>query len=103
MRKAVLGISAAAFIATGFPAGAQDIKIGFGGTFGGPAAVIGNDMRDAFELALDHLGGKMGGRSVSVVYEDDQQIPEVGQQKTVKLIEDDKVNFLTGYIWSNAP
>jgi branched-chain amino acid transport system substrate-binding protein len=102
MRKALLGISAALLIMTGLPASAQEIKIGFIGTFGGPAAVIGNDMRDAFELALDHLDRKMGGRSVSVVYEDDQQKPEIGQQKTVKLIEGDKVNFLTGYIWSNV-
>jgi branched-chain amino acid transport system substrate-binding protein len=36
------------------------------------------------------------------VYEDDQQKPEVGKQKTDKLIESDRVNFLTGYIWSNV-
>jgi branched-chain amino acid transport system substrate-binding protein len=102
MRKALLGISGALLMTTAFPACAQEIKIGFIGTFGGPAAVIGNDMRDAFELALDHLDRKMGGRSVSLVYEDDQQKPEIGQQKTLKLIERDKVNFLTGYIWSNV-
>ena len=28
--------------------------------------------------------------------------PEVGKQKTDKLIESDKVDFLTGYIWSNV-
>ncbi len=102
MRKALLGMSATLLAAIGFPACAQEIKIGLVGTFTGPAAVIGNDMRDAFELALDHLDRKMGGRAVSVVYEDDQQKPEIGQQKTVKLIEGDKVDFLTGYIWSNV-
>jgi len=82
---------------------AQDsAKIGFVGTFSGPAAAIGNDMRDAFELALDHLGRKVGGLPVNVVYEDDQQKPEVGKQKTDKLIGADRVNFLTGYIWSNV-
>jgi branched-chain amino acid transport system substrate-binding protein len=36
------------------PTAAQDgAKIGFVATFSGPAAAIGNDMRDAFELALD--------------------------------------------------
>ena len=85
------------------PAAAQDsAKIGFVATFSGPAAAIGNDMRDAFELALDHLGRKVGGLPVTVVYEDDQQKPEVGKQKTDKLIESDRVNFLTGYIWSNV-
>ena len=39
----------------------KPIKIGFISTFSGPVAVIGNDMRNSFELALDHLGRKMGG------------------------------------------
>ena len=59
-------------------------------------------MRDAFELALDRLGRKVGGLPVNVIYEDDQQKPEVGKQKTDKLIGGDRVNFLTGYIWSNV-
>jgi ABC-type branched-chain amino acid transport systems, periplasmic component len=37
-----------------------------------------------------------------VIYEDDQQKPEVGKQKTEKLIESDKVDFISGYIWSNV-
>jgi branched-chain amino acid transport system substrate-binding protein len=46
------------------PAMAQNktVKIGFVSTFSGPVASIGNDMRNAFELALDHMGRKMGGR-----------------------------------------
>jgi branched-chain amino acid transport system substrate-binding protein len=97
-------ILASAFIASlSAPAAAQtSIKVGFVGTFSGPTAIMGTDMRDAFELALDHLGRKMAGTSVEVIYEDDQQKPEVGKQKTDKLIESDKVNFLTGYIWSNV-
>jgi branched-chain amino acid transport system substrate-binding protein len=59
-------------------------------------------MRNSFELALDHLGRKMGGLPVEVIYEDDQQKPEVGKQKTEKLIESDKVDFITGFIWSNV-
>jgi branched-chain amino acid transport system substrate-binding protein len=81
---------------------ADDVKIGVVVTFSGPAAVIGNDMRDAFDLALEQLGGKMAGKPVKIIYEDDGQKPEVGKQKTDKLIESDKVDFLTGYIWSNV-
>lgn len=103
MRKALMVASAALLLAAG-PAMAQQktIKIGFVSTFSGPTAVIGNDMRNSFELALDHLGRKMGGLPVEVIYEDDQQKPEVGKQKTEKLIESDKVDFITGYIWSNV-
>ena len=94
----------AALVALGVaPAGAQQpVKIGFVSTFSGPTAVIGNDMRNSFELALDHLGRKMGGKPVEVIYEDDQQKPEVGVQKSQKLVESDKVDFVIGYIWSNV-
>src|SRR5256886_6599732 len=44
----------------------------------------------------------MGGKPVEVIYEDDQQKPDVGKQKTDKLIESDKVDFIVGYIWSNV-
>jgi branched-chain amino acid transport system substrate-binding protein len=80
----------------------KTIKIGFVSTFSGPVAAIGNDMRNSFELALDHHGRKLGGLPVEVIYEDDQIKPEVGVQKTQKLIESDKVDFIVGYIWSNV-
>ena len=103
MRKTLLAASAALVFAAG-PAMAQQktIKIGFVSTYSGPTAVIGNDMRNSVELALDHLGRKMGGLPVEVIYEDDGFKPEVGKQKTEKLIESDKVDFISGYIWSNV-
>jgi branched-chain amino acid transport system substrate-binding protein len=102
MRETFAGLTALLMTAAA-PALAQDaVKIGFVATFSGPAAAIGNDMRDAFELALDNVGRQMGGRAVKVSYEDDQQKPEVGKQKTDKLIESDRVDFVTGYIWSNV-
>jgi branched-chain amino acid transport system substrate-binding protein len=82
--------------------GADSIKIGFVNTFSGPSAAIGNDARNGFELALDHIGRKMDGRPVEVIYEDDQQKPDVGKQKTEKLIQSDRVDFLAGYNWSNV-
>jgi branched-chain amino acid transport system substrate-binding protein len=86
------------------PAVAQSksVKIGFVSTFSGPTAAMGNDMRNSFEVALDQLGRKMGGVPVEVIYEDDQQKPEVGKERTDKLIESDKVDFIVGYIWSNV-
>ena len=59
-------------------------------------------MRNSFELALDHLGRKMGGKPVEVIYEDDGQKPDVGKQKTEKLVQSDHVDFIAGYIWSNV-
>jgi branched-chain amino acid transport system substrate-binding protein len=103
MRPILLATTALAlFAAAPAPAQQRSVKIGFVSTFSGPTAVIGNDMRNSVELALDHLGRRMGGLPVEVVYEDDQQKPEVGVQKTQKLVESDKVNFIGGYIWSNV-
>jgi len=103
MKHALLIAGAAVALAAG-PALAQQksVKIGFVSTFSGPTAVMGNDMRNALELALDHLGRKMNGLPVEVIYEDDQIKPEVGKQKTEKLIQSDRVDFVTGYIWSNV-
>src|ERR1700724_2585361 len=102
MKTAYL-LAGAAALALMQPALAADtIKIGFVSTFSGPTAVIGNDMRNSFELALDHMGRKMGGIPVEVIYEDDGQKPDVGKQKTEKLIQSDKVDFIAGYIWSNV-
>lgn len=104
MSKTLVATGAVLACIISVPALAQpkSIKIGFVSTFSGPAAVIGTDMRNSFELALDHLGRKIGGLPVEVVYEDDQQKPEVGKQKTEKLIESDHVDFIVGYIWSNV-
>src|SRR6266550_9626196 len=101
--KKILLATIALIVPAAAPAMAQKtIKIGFISTFSGPPAAIGNDMRNSFELALDHHGRKIGGLPVEVIYEDDQTKPEVGVQKTQKLIESDKVDFVVGYIWSNV-
>ena len=102
MRTTLLLAGAALALGAGSAAAQDSVKIGFVSTFSGPTAVIGNDMRNSFELALDHLGRKMGGKAVEVIYEDDTQKPDIGRQKTEKLIQSDKVDFLAGYIWSNV-
>jgi len=100
--RLTLASAAALWLSAVFPVHAQsDVKIGFVTTFSGPAATVGNDLRDGFELALDHLGRKMAGLNVTMIYEDDALKPEQGLQKTEKLIQSDRVNFLTGYMMSH--
>jgi branched-chain amino acid transport system substrate-binding protein len=103
MNSKLFGTTTIAALALALPAMAQTpIKIGFISTFSGPQAAIGEDMRRSVELAKEHLGGKMGGRPFEIIYEDDQFKPDVGKQKSEKLVQQDKVNFVTGYIWSNV-
>jgi len=100
--KTIVVAGAVLALAAGPAVAQKRVKIGFVSTFSGPTAAIGNDMRNSFELALDHLDRKIGGIPVEVIYEDDQQKPDIGKQKTEKLIESDHVDFIAGYIWSNV-
>jgi len=105
MKKALLAAAfgAAMIAAPGMGAAQSDpIKIGFVTTLTTPAAVIGNDMKNGFDLALEHIGGEMAGRKVEAIYEDDGFKPELGKQAADKLVTQDKVDFVTGYIWSNV-
>lgn len=100
MLKKLLGTAAVAtLLAT--PA-AADIKIGFVTTLTTPVAVIGKDMRDAVELAMEHIGGKMSGENVEIVYADDEFNSQKGKQATERLVLRDDVDIVAGYIWSNV-
>ena len=100
-RNILAGLVAAAFIAA--PAAAQQkVKIGFITTLSGPQGVIGNDMRQSVEMALDHLGRKVGGLDVEMIYGDDQVKPDVGKQVAEEMLKKHQVNFVSGIIWSNV-
>jgi len=92
---------AAAMVTTGM-AQADSVKIGFVTTLTTPAAVIGEDMKNSVELALEHIGNKMGNLDVVLIMEDDGFKPDVGKQKTDKLVKQDDVDFVAGYIWSHV-
>ncbi len=80
---------------------ADAVKVGFLSTLSGPAAGLGVDIRDGFQLAMKHLGGKLGGVPAEVIIADDQQKPEVGKQIAERFLKKDKVDFMTGIVFSN--
>ena len=77
------------------------VKVGFLSTLSGPGAGLGIDIRDGFNLAMKTLNGKLGGLPAEVIIADDQQKPEVAQQLTEKFLKKDKVDFMTGIVFSN--
>ncbi len=81
---------------------ADTVKIGFVTTLTTPAGVIGRDMVDAVNLAMEDIGGRMAGKEVELIVEDDGFKPEIGKQKTDKLVKQDNVDFVTGFIWSHV-
>ena len=103
MTRAFTALAAGAALLAGLPALADEpIKVGIVTTLTTPAAVIGEDMKKGFELAHQHMGGKMAGRAVELVFEDDGFRPETGRQATEKLLKQDGVDIVTGYIWSHV-
>ena len=79
----------------------EKLKIGVIVTSSGPAAALGQQVRDGFALAIKDLGGKMAGRDVEVVAADDELKPDVAVAKVKGLLERDKVDFVVGPIFSN--
>ena len=81
---------------------AKSINIGFVTTLTTGAAIIGVDQKKAVDLAVEHIGGKMGALDVNIIYEDDEFNPQKGKQKTEKLIKSGDVDIVAGYIWSHV-
>ena len=79
-----------------------DIKIGLMSTLSGPGPTLGQDQYDAFMLAVEQNGGKLGGYPVVVIKKDDQLKPDIGVQLAQEFIEKDKVDLMTGVIFSNV-
>jgi branched-chain amino acid transport system substrate-binding protein len=102
MKKTLLAVALAFTASAQVPSQAADkVKIGFISTLSGPSAALGVDIRDAFMLAVKLNGGKLGGLPAEVLIGDDQFKPEVGRQLAEKDVKLDKVNFLTGFVFSN--
>ncbi|MEA4944877.1 MAG: ABC transporter substrate-binding protein [Propionicimonas sp.] len=74
------------------------MKIGFISAFTGVFSSFGKMQREGAELALEEAGGKAGGKQIDVIYEDDQLDNEIAVTKAKKLVEQDKVDILTGLV-----
>jgi len=100
--RALFAAAVAASLASAPAVAQQKLKIGFITTLSGPQGVIGEHMRQSVELALDHLGRKVGGLETEVIYGDDQVKPDVGKQLADEMLKKHQVNFVAGIIWSNV-
>jgi branched-chain amino acid transport system substrate-binding protein len=100
MSAKIVCLAAAAVLATSVQA-ADKVKVGFIGTLSGPSAQPGVDIRDGFQLAVKLNGGRLGALPAEVLVGDDQFKPDVGRQLAEKYVRSDRVNFLTGMVFSN--
>ncbi|MFZ7092897.1 ABC transporter substrate-binding protein [Primorskyibacter sp. 2E233] len=74
-----------------------EVKVGMITTLSGGGAGLGIDVRDGFMLAIEQSGRD----GIEVIVEDDQRKPDVAVQLADKLVQSEKVDVLTGIIWSN--
>jgi branched-chain amino acid transport system substrate-binding protein len=103
MKRLLSAALAAAMLGAAAPGAyaADKVKVGFISTLSGPNAALGIDIRDAFQLAVKMNGGKLGGLPAEVLIGDDQFKPDVGKQLFEKNIKRDRVDFMTGVVFSN--
>ncbi len=87
--------AATAMITTPVFADEAKVKVGMITTLSGGGSGLGIDVRDGFMLAVK------GNDSIEVVVEDDQRKPDIAVQLADKMIQSEKVDVLTGIIWSN--
>ena len=102
VRMLAAAVAAASLAIAPLASAQQKIKIGFITTLTGPAGIIGKHMKDSVELAMDHLGNKMGGVPVEVIFGDDQFKPDVGVQVTEEMLKKHQVDIMSGIIWSHV-
>ena len=97
-----LAVAAATLMLAGGAHAADKVKVGLLSTLSGPGAGLGVDIRDGFQLAVKHSGGKLGGLPAEVIVADDQASPDAAKQTADRLVKRDKVDFMTGVVFSNV-
>lgn len=101
--KAILAVAVGVTVlSASFAEAAQKVKVGLVTTLSGPGGVMGRHQKDGAELALQELKGKFGDLDAELIVGDDQQKPDIGRQVVDGMLKRDKVNFVTGVIFSNV-
>ena len=96
-------LACALTLAIGSAASAEGpLRLGFMTTLSGPQAVIGQEQRRGLNLALEKLGGTIGGQGVQIFEADDKFNAGEAVQQATKLIDRDKVQVITGLAASNT-
>src|SRR3979411_802260 len=101
MKTFVLLAAAAAILGGTGAQGQEKLKIGIIATLSGPPAVLGQQLRNGFNLAVKSLNGKLGGRDVEVIVADDELKPDLAGNKVKTRGDRDRVDFVVGPIFSN--
>jgi branched-chain amino acid transport system substrate-binding protein len=100
-RPAIAALVALAALAAHPARAADKLKIGFVATLTGSAGLLGQNLRDGFMLGIEEAGGKLGGLPTEISIDDAQFKPDVAKEIAEKLVRRDKVDIVTGIVYSN--
>ena len=100
MKRLLIFLIATLFLTASFVF-ADTVKIGMITTLSGGGSGLGIAVRDGFNLAITQEGGKLGGYPVKLIVADDARKPDKAKQIANQFIKRDKVDIMTGIIWSN--
>ena len=102
MKKLSVAFALCGAAALNATAHAADIKVGIALDLSGPFSALGAEARDGFELAIEKLGGKLGGQPAEFIRSDFGGNPEQANQLVARFLQRDGIHFFTGPIGSNA-
>ncbi len=95
-------VALALVLGSALAAHAEDIKVGIALDISGPFSALGAEARDGFDLAIDKLGGQLGGQPAEFLKTDFGGSPEQANQLVARYLQREKITFFTGPIGSNA-
>src|SRR4051812_809268 len=90
--------TAGAAAAPAKPAAASTLKVGLLLPYSGVYAVLGESITNGMQLYLDSVGNTAGGRTFSLIKEDEGTAPDEGLRKARKLLEQDQVDLIAGTV-----
>lgn len=96
-----LGAVVLAALGTAVPVQAKEIRLGFMTPLSGPLTFLGREQEMGMQLALEQLGNKLGGIPVKVFKQDGRMSAATANQAVTKLMEQNKIDILTGLLLSN--
>jgi branched-chain amino acid transport system substrate-binding protein len=83
-------------------ASAEELRLGFISILSSPLALLGQEQKNGFDVAIEQLGGKVGGLPTKIFVSDNKGNPGDAVQEATKLIDRDKVQIVTGFVASHT-
>jgi len=76
----------------------EPLQIGLLLPYSSVYAVLGESITNGMNLYFDEIGNEVAGRQIETIQEDSEMSPEVALRKLRKLVEQDEIDILSGFV-----